>query len=102
MLYLSQITELAAEIMYLEGERNYTYIYWTNGERVLFSKSISVIMERLPENSFLRISKQHCVNRAYVVSYSRRAGKRVARLSTNLLLQVSRRRVSNIKQVLAA
>jgi two-component system, LytTR family, response regulator len=101
MLYLTDLSARASEILYLEGARNYTIIHWCNGQLELFSKSISVIMERLPANDFVRISKQYGVNRAYMVRYGRQGGQRVAELQTNQVLRVARRRVASVKASLA-
>lgn len=57
-----------SQIMRLESESNYTYIYLADGQKYLISKTLSTFEELLPEEIFVRVHKSHIVNIGYIKS----------------------------------
>ncbi len=54
------------QITYIEGERNYSYIYFANGSRELSSKNLAYFEEILNDKSFFRCHRSYLVNRYHV------------------------------------
>lgn len=54
----------ADQIIRLQGERNYTWLYLANGEKHLLARTLKRIEVRLPQ--FLRINKGHLINPLYI------------------------------------
>ena len=87
----------AHEITHMEGDGNYTFVYTTQGNRYLISKTMKTLVKIL-DTSFLRIHKSFTVNPDHVV----------ARLETDKLLlsggkqvPIARRRIRETDQNLA-
>jgi two-component system, LytTR family, response regulator len=85
------------EIIRLEGESNYTKIYFLNNKKVLASKTLKEYDELLSDHGFIRTHKSHVINKQHVVSY----------LSDGFLtmidqskVEISRRRQHEIKAIL--
>lgn len=85
------------EIIRLEGESNYTRIYFLNNKKVLASKTLKEYDELLSDHGFIRTHKSHVINKQHVVSY----------LSDGFLtmidqsrVEISRRRQHEIKEIL--
>ncbi|MBK7855502.1 MAG: LytTR family transcriptional regulator [Bacteroidetes bacterium] len=55
-----------AEIIRLEGDRNYTNFYFTNNRKLLSSKTLKEYEEILSDKGFIRCHKSHLVNRRFV------------------------------------
>lgn len=51
-----------ANILRIEGERNYSFIHLSNGKRKLVSKTLGDFEEILADKSFFRCHKSHLVN----------------------------------------
>jgi len=56
----------AEQILAMSGERNYTRIYFTNGCKLLYSKTLGYVLGLLPTPAFSRIHRSHAVNRQYI------------------------------------
>ena len=56
----------AEQILALAGERNYTHIHFTNGRRLLYSKTLGHLLDLLPALAFARIHRSHAVNRQHI------------------------------------
>lgn len=98
--YFTPRTQLDIDtVLYLEGEGNYTYVVFTDGRRLLLSKSISFLLPRLPADFFLRLSKKHVINVAFLNLVSFKNQERHVRLSTGLELEVSRRRATQMRRL---
>lgn len=97
LLYLTPRTRVfVADILYFESSRNYTYLYLINGRKILLSKTLGGILQCIPTNLFIRISRTHAVNSSYLNFISRANEIPVAHLNTGALLPVSRRRLKEI------
>lgn len=55
------------QIVRLQGERNYSWLYLVNGEKHLLSVTLKRIEAQLPQ--FLRISKGHLINPVYIKQF---------------------------------
>lgn len=53
------------EILFVEGEENYVYIYTLSG-KVMVRSTMKHILESLPESNFLQIHKSYVVNIAHI------------------------------------
>lgn len=54
----------AAQIIRLQGERNYTWLYLANGDKHLGCITLKRMEAQLPQ--FLRINKGHLINPVYI------------------------------------
>lgn len=82
------------EIVYLEGENNYTKIFMWQKKPLVVSKTLKEFESILPEDSFFRIHKSEIINLKYLEEYSNFDGGKV-RLKDGSSLEISRRRLSN-------
>lgn len=102
LIYLRNQTGLvhlaADEIIRFEGEGNYTYVWMADGRKYLFSKTISCLLEMIPEGALIRISKTHAVNPAFLESVFLRCRQRYVCLSSGERLEVSRRRAQQMRK----
>jgi len=56
------------DIVRIEGERNYSYIYLANEKRKLTTKTLGELEELLADKGFFRCHKSHLVNREHIQS----------------------------------
>ncbi|MDO5977955.1 LytR/AlgR family response regulator transcription factor [Flavivirga spongiicola] len=64
------------EILRFEGERNYTYVYFLNGKRLLVAKTLKEYEELLKDYGFFRVHQSNIVNMKCVKGYiNGRGGK---------------------------
>ena len=61
-------------IMYLQGENNYTSIYLNNKPKEIASKAIGEFEELLPKKIFCRIHKSYIININYIKKYQKGRG----------------------------
>ena len=87
------------EILYCEGENNYTRFIFTTHKPMLVSKTLGEYEDLLREHGFIRIHKSYLVNARYVSKVDREG---TLLMSDNKLLPVSKRRkeivMSTLKQ----
>lgn len=57
------------EILYCQGDRNYTHIHLTNGRCIIVSLTLSVLEERLAAGDFLRVNRGQLVNKQHIKKY---------------------------------
>jgi two-component system, LytTR family, response regulator len=88
-----------SEILYCEGENNYTRFVFTNYKPMLVSKTLGEYEDLLAEYGFLRIHKSHLVNAKYVTKVDRDG---LLLMSDGKQLAISKRRkemvMSKLKQ----
>ncbi len=84
------------DIMWLEGDRNYTYIHFCNGRKMIFSKTLQLIEAQLPNDDFSRISKGATVNIGFIKTINLR--QKHLQLSCGLTLPISRRRLPGVRK----
>ena len=81
-------TLFANEVLYFEGEINYTNIHFTTGKRKLLAKTLLTIENTIDSDAFVRISRKHLVNRKFIIE----VGRDFVVLSNDLMLPIARRR----------
>ena len=82
------------EIVYCEGDQNYTKIHLIGDQQIMVSKTLKHIEELLPKEVFFRIHKTYLVNMNYVEKYIRTDGHRVI-LDDGTQLDVANRRIDD-------
>ena len=82
---------LAKDIIYFKGENNYSTLYLTNNRKILVSKCLKNIGERLTKYSFFRIHKSTIVSLSHVRKYLRGTGGQLV-MSCGAILDVSKGR----------
>ncbi len=85
------------EIIRCEASNNYTIFYLTNNTSITTSKTIKEYEEILAEYNFVRVHKSHLVNLNFVEQLT---NKHQLLLSNKTLVDVSRRRKSELMEVL--
>jgi|SRR5919202_4953354 two-component system LytT family response regulator len=88
------------DILFLQGEGNYTFLYTRDRKRYLVSKTLKEFEKSLDGSMFLRIHKSYIVNLGYV-QYSLFNKERQVRLADGREVAISRRRMKDISQQLA-
>ena len=81
------------EILYLEGEVNYTKFYLRGGKTILISKTLKEYENLLKEQGFLRVHQSYLINLHHVTQYIKGEGGQVV-MSNQQELPVSRRKKS--------
>lgn len=85
------------DIVYVEGDSNYSFFILNDGRKVNSSKTIKLISEELPERSFVRVHKAFLVGAKYLRNYN--AKDKVCNLCTSkeeYLIPVSSRMLKNL------
>ena len=87
-------------ITLLESEGNYTRVYF-EGNRPLLLRSLGQLEQRLDPALFFRASRRHIVNLDYVANVSPSStGALTLQLNDGLLIEMSRRRALEFKQLM--
>ncbi|GAA4396215.1 hypothetical protein GCM10023187_04060 [Nibrella viscosa] len=98
--YLNRTIMVAVdEIMCLEGEGNYTFIFTRDRKRFLVSKTLKEFEKLLDDLLFVRIHKSYMVNLAYV-EFGASTKDRIIRLTDGREVTISRRRMKDIASLL--
>jgi two-component system LytT family response regulator len=79
------------DIIYLEDESNYSFIYLQNATRITVSKTLKDFEELLPSHTFVRIHHSYIINKNHVRKYLKGEGGQVL-MSNGKLLDVARRK----------
>jgi two-component system, LytTR family, response regulator len=53
------------EILYIEADRNYSYVHLTNGKKQIVSMQLGQIEKAIPQNQFFRINRHTIINIRY-------------------------------------
>lgn len=80
-----------SDIIYLEAESNYTFIYVAGDKKYTVSKTLKEFEELLPSPFFIRIHHSHLINKKEVQRYIRGEGGQVV-MKNGVTLDVSRRK----------
>lgn len=81
-----------SEIMYLEGNINYTLIYLKYGKVRLSPRTLSYHIANSLNENFLRIYMAFCVNKQFIHSYNAKLNPKYLLLLGGIQLAVSRRK----------
>jgi two-component system LytT family response regulator len=68
------VLEKVGNILYAEAQGNYTKIHTFDHRNILVSKTLRIIEEMLPVESFFRIHKSYLVNLNYLTKYDKSVG----------------------------
>jgi two-component system LytT family response regulator len=83
-------------ILFLEGQINYTYIY-TNFGKFIFAKTLKSFEDTLDSKQFIRTHKSHIVNKAHVKSTFFTGSQGILKLNSGKEIDVSRRRIKEVQ-----
>ncbi|GAB3970192.1 hypothetical protein GCM10028806_17760 [Spirosoma terrae] len=87
------------DVLCLQGEGNYTFLYTRDRKRYLVSKTLKEFEKTLDGSMFLRIHKSYIVNLAYVQRSVFNKDRQV-QLADGREVAISRRRMKEISQQL--
>ena len=62
------------DIVRLEADRSYCFIWLSDGERILVSKPLKEFESNLPSESFFRVHTSHLINLEYIKKYVKEDG----------------------------
>lgn len=84
----SRTTVYANEILFFEGDINYTWIHFASGKQKIIPRTLLFIQQKTDAENFTRISRKHLVNRKFIVEVK----DDYVVLSNKTMLPISRRR----------
>lgn len=87
------------EIVRCESDNYYTMFFFTNGKRLLVSKTLKEQEELLGEHNFIRPHKSHLINVKYIKSYLKTDGG-VILMEDGSRVPVSRRKKEHIMEII--
>ncbi|MBO0938603.1 LytTR family transcriptional regulator [Fibrella sp. HMF5335] len=87
-----------ANLVFLQSETNYTWLYWQDGKRMLMPRTLKFYEPKLPKQHFFRLHRNCVVNARYIVAIEREQGGIFVVLTTGERLAISRRRWTAVKQ----
>jgi two-component system LytT family response regulator len=85
------IVVLIKDIVYCSAQRNYSYFFLANGEKMLVSKSLKEFEDLLHFSGFFRIHNSYLINLKYVKRYVNGKKSKVI-LANNISLEIAVRR----------
>lgn len=59
-------------IIWIEGQQNYCVLHLANGKPIVLTKTLKNLEKALADNTFVRIHKEHIINRTFIASFSDR------------------------------
>jgi two-component system, LytTR family, response regulator len=86
-------------IIYLEAIGNYTELHFTDGKKLMASKTLKEFEDLLEHHAFFRIHNASLVNLIFVKKYIKGDGGQI-QLTNNITLDVARRRKEELLQLL--
>ncbi len=89
------------DILYLEGDLNYTIIHLVNGSKKVSSRTLGFHIQNSLNASFIRIHKAFCVNKTYILKGRNKYffDTDQVELENGLLLNVARRRKKILQEI---
>ena len=85
------------KIVRCEADGNYTHFYLLEGRHVISSRPLGHYSGLLPDSMFIRSHKSHLVNMDYIKAI----GENILELDGGMRVEVSRRRMSSVKDALS-
>lgn len=82
-----------ADVLYLQGDENYTFLHLANGQKIHSARTLKVFEKHFADQPFIRIHRAYLVNAQHVVSFSHEVC-----LSDGTRIQVSRRKESIVRR----
>ncbi len=87
-----KVTYFSNEILFFEGDINYTWIHFKSGEQKIVAQTLLAIQQKIISGNFTRISRKHLVNRKFISEV--RDGFVI--LTDKTVLPISRRRKRSV------
>lgn len=87
------------KIIRCESDNYYTRFFFTDGKKLLISKTLKEHEELLSEHNFIRPHKSHLINLRYIKSFNRNEGGHI-QMSDGSLIPVSRRKREKIIDII--
>jgi two-component system, LytTR family, response regulator len=87
------------DILRCESDNYYTYFHFTDGRKLLVSKTLKENEELLSQHNFIRPHKSHLVNIKYIKSYIRQDGGYIL-MTDDTHIPVSRRKKDKIMEII--
>lgn len=87
------------EILYLIGDRNYTWIHTVHGNKILSSKILKEFEKQLPSPKFHRVHQSHIVNVNFIKKYINGRGGQIV-MADDTVLNVSREKKNELMELL--
>jgi DNA-binding LytR/AlgR family response regulator len=76
------------EILFFEGDVNYTWIHFISGKQQVIARTLLYIEQKTETENFIRINRKYLVNRKFIIEIK----EGFVVLSDNTVLPISRRR----------
>lgn len=77
------------DVVRCEADKNYTFFYFSDGTKMLVSKTLKDYCELLKEYDFMRVHQSHLINLAHVTKYNKGRGGFVT-MSDESIVDISR------------
>ena len=87
------------EIIRLESDVNYTYVFLNDGKKILVSTTLKEYEELLNDSGFFRIHKTHLINLSQIAQFNK-LEENLIQMKDNTLLPVSRRKKATLLSML--
>lgn len=87
------------DIVRCEADRNYTNIFFVNGNKILISKNLKEVEDMLDNELFFRGHQSHLINISFIKKYIKGEGGQVL-LFDNTYVDVSRRKKEKLLELL--
>ena len=84
----NRTTVYSNEILFFEGDVNYTWIHFISGKQRVVARTLLYIEQKTDTENFIRINRKYLVNRKFIVEI----GTNYVVLSNKMILPISRRR----------
>ncbi len=95
MLWFGRSAFRFDSVVRLEAEQNYTWVYFTDGRKILMSHTLAYYESSLPKY-FSRIHRSHCINTHFIKSVGCKQCSEIE-LTDGSRLTVARRRWQSVK-----
>lgn len=80
------------EILFFEGDVNYTWIHFSSGKQSVIARTLLYVQQIAENKNFIRVSRKHLVNPKFIVEI----GHDHVVLSDKTVLPISRRRRGSV------
>jgi DNA-binding LytR/AlgR family response regulator len=88
------------DIIFLEGEINYTHIFLANGKKLFVATTLGILESRLANYRFFRTNRSTMINLDFVLNYEDKITQGTISLKNNKIIQVSRRKNRILKNII--
>lgn len=89
------------DIVMLEGDGNYTYVYLINGKKILMSKTLKDFCDAFHQYDFARVRKSYLINLHFLKEVDLSVEPSVT-MQTGQKIDISRRKKTDFQQQLRA